>query len=311
MEVKIAVKRMTGAVFEETKIISFTFVKDAYIPYTSVTARIYAEEEDYMSVAEIFLYVGDYLVHHGLVDTLEVTETNGVKIATLASRGFTSLLCQNQIEPGMITGISINDLMDSYYELPYVTHEDNSDQSGYIYVKSNSSMWDGVVNLSYKLNKIYPYIRGTNCVRITAESDPSVFSYDESQLTESGLAYNFKRMISNFNMADISGEYGSYTLEDTVVTNRKIVRHKVFELDRQFLSDPQEALNYRDKYANRGHFRYFCRYSGYSGEDLCDMVSFGYAQNKRISRIEIIGDSTGVDTELSVYYDGFYSGGTL
>jgi hypothetical protein len=252
------------------------------------------------------LYIGDKLVHHGLIDNLEMTNSGDKRIVTLSSRGFTSLLCQNQIQPGLITGISVNDLMDSYYELPYVTHEDNSDQSNYIYIKNHSTMWDGIVNLSYKLTGIYPYISGTNCVRITEDENPPEFRYSDSQLAESGLAYNYKRMISHFNMADINGEYGTYTLEDSIVTNRKIIRHNVFELDKQFLYDPQQALEYRDKFAKRGNFRYFCRYSGYNGEDLCDKISFGYALNKRVCRIEISGDSSGITTELSVYYDGFY-----
>lgn len=302
---------MTGAEFEEAELISFTFVKDAYIPYTTLKARLHAMQEDYMSISEIFLYVGEHLVHHGLIDTLTAAVSDGRKIVTLTSRGFTSLLCQNQIAPGLVSGISINDLMDSYYQLPYVTHEDNSDQSGYIYVKDSSTMWDGVVNLAYKLNGIYPYIRGTNCVRITAEADPAVFEYEESDLTESGLGYDYVNAISHFDMADINGEYGSFTLEDSVVTNRKIERHKVFELDMQFLYDPQQALEYRSKYSRRGCFRYYCRCSGYNGEDLCDMISFGYASSKRIGRIEISGNSTGISTELSVYYDGFFNQGTL
>ena len=126
--------------------------------------------------------------------------------------------------------------MDSYYQLPYVTHEDNSDESNYIYVKNHSTMWDGVVNLSYKLTGMYPYISGTNCVRITADSDPSSFSYDDDQILATGMAYNFKRMISHFNMSDINGDYGNITLEDSFVTDKKIIRHNVFELDSRLWS---------------------------------------------------------------------------
>ena len=306
MKVKIAVKRTDGTSFEETRLISFSFVKDVYTPCTVLSARILAEEDYYASAAEIMLSVGERLIHHGLIDTLECTSTKGRNIVSLTSRGFTSLLCQNQLEPGMITGISFNDLMDSYYELPNVTNEDNSDNSGYIFVKNNSTMWDGAVNLAYKLGGMYPYIRGTNCVRITAEQNPSVFTYDESVLTESGSAVSCKRMISSFHMADISGEYGTYELEDDTITERGIIRHKYFELDRQFLYSPQDALEYRDKFAKRGSFRRFCRYCGYNGEDLCDLVSFGSVQSRRIGRIEVSGDGSGVFTELSVYNDGFY-----
>lgn len=243
MTAKIMIRRMAGAPFEETKLISFRFVKDAYTPYTSVSAQIFAEEENYMSISEILLYVGEKTVHHGLVDSLEAVETDGKKLVTLTSRGFTSLLCQNQTEPGMKTGISFNGLMDGFYALPYVTHEDNDDTSGYIYVKNNSTMWDGVVGLAYRQSGMYPYIRGTNCVRITAEENPAVFSYEDAELTASGLSYSYKRMVSNFHMADINGDYGTYELEDSIVTNRNIVRHKYFELDKQFLYNPKRLRN--------------------------------------------------------------------
>ena len=106
-------------------------------------------------------------------------------------------------------------------------------------------------------------------------------------------------------MADIEGNYGSYEFEDANVINRKIIRHKYFELDKQFLYNPEHALAYRDKLTDRAHFRYFCKYCGYNGEDLFDKVSFDYVSQRRITSIEITGSSKGIFTELGVYYDGF------
>lgn len=307
MNAKIVIKKIDGSVFEETKLLSFLFIKDAYIPYTTVSAQIYSNDSDYLSICEISMYIGNTIVHHGLVDSLELVKSSGHSIVRLSSRGFTSLLCQNQIEPGMITGISLNKLMDSYYSLPYVTHESNTDESNYIFVKNNSTMWDGIVNLSYKLCGTFPYIRETNCVRITAVNAPTNYSYESSKLINSGLAYNYKRMISNFHMADINGEYGTYELEDSDSINRKIVRHKFFELDKQFLYSPQDALVFRDKYSQRGSFRYFCQYNGYNGEDLFDNVTFENVNQKKITRIEVNGSKNGIFTELSSYRDRFLS----
>ena len=197
--------------------------------------------------------------------------------------------------------------MDDNYTLPHVTHESSSDTSGYIFVKNTSSMWDGSVNLTYKLNQTYPYIRGTNHVRITQAAQPSEFSYSDDELIESGFSHNYKRLVSHFNMADMSGEYGTYELEDEYAASKEIVRHKFFELDRQFLYDPLQALEYRRKFAERASYRRFCRYSGYNGEDLSDKVSFGIISGSRICGVKIIGNSSGVTTELSVYHDGFYS----
>lgn len=307
MNIKIRIVMTSGETAEYSQIMSFRFVKEAYTPYTSLSVSMIADNNDYgCSAAEIFMYAGDTAIHHGFIDTVEYTKSFGKNIVSITSRGFTAMLCQNQLEPGLVSGISIDKLIDGYYTLPYVTHE-NNDSSGYIYVKSNSSIWDGVVNLSYKLCGTYPYIRGTNCVRITAETNPSEFSYNQSSEIETGSSSSLKRVISDFNMSDINDSYGEFTLTDDEIVSRKIVRHKVFELDRQFLYNPQEALEYRDKYVRRGSIRKFCRYSGYNGEDLMDKVTFEDVSGARICRIEITGDSKGIFTELSVYNDGFYN----
>lgn len=311
MDAQIRLKHLSGLSLEEPELISFSFVKDAYTPYTTLRARLHGVQADYETITEIFLYVGEHLVHHGLVDKLDISDSDGMKLVTLSSRGFTSLLCQNQITPGLVSDITINDLMDSYYQLPYVTHEDNPDQSSYIYVKDSSTMWDGIANLAFKLNGIYPYIRGTNCVRTSAEQNPKAFVYDNSSIIESGMGYDYVNMISHFDMSDINGEYGEFTLSDSDVRTCMIERHRVFELDMQFLYDPQQALEYRSNYSKRGCRRYFCRYCGYNGEDLCDLVSFGNISSKRIGKIEISGNNSGIFTSLSVYYDGFFNQGTL
>lgn len=205
----------------------------------------------------------------------------------------------------MHLNLSINSLMDGFYTLPYITHEENSDSSNYIFVKKGASMWDGIVNLSYKLYNTYPYIRGTNCVRISREQNPAVFSYTDDSLIASGLSYNYKSMASHFHMSDIDGNYGSHERTDSNAVNRNLVRHKFFELDKQFLYSPQQAIEFRNKLVNKANFRYFCKYCGYNGEDLFDKVSFGKASSKYITSIEISGGGKGIFTELGVYYDRF------
>lgn len=307
MKAKLVLRSISGTELTETKLISFSFVKEAYTPYTTLSAKIQVENKSLTDVSEALLYVNEKLIHHGLIDSTELYENECGMFFSVTSRGFTSLLCQNQIEPGLISNISVNALMDSYYALPYVTHEDNSDTSGYIYVKNNSTMWDGVVNLSYKLTGVYPYIRGTNCVRITQEQAPVHFSYNEKSLIAIGTASEHKRLISHFHMSDIEGNFGTYALENTEASQSKIVRHKFFELDMQFLYNPQQALEYRNKYASRAGKRYFCRYIGYNGEDLSDTVDFGQIQAGRIGKISVKGSESGIITELSVYSDGFYT----
>ena len=304
-EAYIKIRNTDGTEFTEDKLLSFRFRKDAYLPYTSLTGKVLSDEKIFANAAEIFLYINGVSVHHGLIDQLTAETSSGICTTSFASRGFTSLLCQNQIEPGMKTGVSLNSLMDSFYVFPYVTHENNTDASNYIYVNKNSSMWDGVVNLSYKLCGKYPYIRGENCVRITPFPQPSSFSYTGQQLLSTGSAITGKRLVSHFHMADIQQQYGTYELADNDVIAQKIIRHKFFDLDMEFLSDPDEALVFRDKYTCRGWKRLFCKYSGYNGEDLSDQITFSGVTAERIAGVEVTGSSSGIITELSVYHDKF------
>lgn len=308
MNVRVVVRCSDGRVFQSLNVLSFAFRKDAYLPYTVLNARFFGTEGFVTGASEVLLYIGEHNVHHGLVDTIKLTESGGSRIISVSSRGFTSLLCQNQIEPGLVTGVSINSLMDGYYTLPYVTHEDNSDTSSYIYVKNNSSMWEAVANLGYKQSGGYPYIRGTNCVRITPVSQPAEFVYRPNELLAVGCELSGKHLISDFHMADISGNYGTFELEDQDVLDAQIVRHKFFELDMEFVRNPSDALVYRDKYAYRGHFKHFCTYSGYNGEDLSDIITFGSVSQKRITSLDIIGTHSGISTTIGIYQDKFPHG---
>lgn len=299
-----------GIAVEEENLISFSFKKDAYTPYTTLTVRAESDSASFLTASEIKFYVKGKLVHHGLIDRLTAEISGGSKIMTLISRGFTSLLCQNQIEPGLKTEVSINNLMDSFYTLPHVTHENNSDRSSYIYVKNNTSMWESVVSLSYKHCGTYPYIRGTNCVRITPIADPTAFAYENDELISTGEVLTTRRLASHFHMADINGAFGEFELVDPDVTALGIVRHKFFELDKRFLNEPSEAVAFRDKYDGRAFKQRFCVYRGYNGEDISDTISFKGVNAERIAAVEISGSRGGVTTKISVYYDKFPRGNT-
>lgn len=286
------------------KILSFSFRKDIYQSYTSFSAKFYGDIPAPENVSEILFAIDGRVIHHGLADNISVTTSVGGSLVSVSSRSFTSLLIQNQIETGLKTNISINDLMNSFYTLPYVTHEDSSEKS-YIYVKGNSNMWDGIVNLTYKIHGTYPYIRGTNYIRMTAVENPSSFEYPDSQIISRGIATAEKKLMSDFHMSNLSGDFGEFELSDNDVISHNIVRHRFFELDRQFLYSPQQALEYRSKYASRGRRKIFCTYSGYNGEDLSDLATFGTVQNGRIGSLTVSGSSSGIITEIGIYMDKF------
>lgn len=305
MRAEITVTTAGGVQYREKNILNFTFDKDIYKPYTSLNARIRADRSAYTDAAEISLILNGGIVHHGLVDSLKWEKRWGEDFLSISSRGFTSLLTQNQIEPGLKMNISFNTLMDSFYTLPYVAHENNSDNSSYIYVRPNTSMWDAAANLAYKLMGTYPYIRGANTVRISQYPNPEYFDLSSEKLIAAGSELVYSRLASDYHMADINGDYGNFDLSDPDVNRLKIVRHKYFDLDMRFLYAPQQALVYRDKYDFRGKERIFCSYCGYKGEDICDLISFGSISGERIGAISVRGSGKGIFTEISVYRDKF------
>ena len=305
MTAAIGIRSSSGALFTERNVLSFSFSKELYTPYSTLTARICTSALSYDDAAEVLLLLDGNTVHHGLIDSIKCEQKNGCRFVSISSRSFTSLLCQNQIEPGLKMNISFNMLMEDYYTLPYVTHENDSDTSSYIYVRPNTSMWDAAANLTYKRRGTYPYIRGTNTVMMSPVLSPSSFDLNGEKFISSGTEVINSRLASDYHMADIDGNYGSFDLTDSDAAPLKIVRHKYFDLDMRFLYSPQQALVYRDKYDFRGRKMIFCSYSGYHGEDLNDLVSFGSISGERIGYVSVNGSSKGVFTEVGVYRDKF------
>ena len=305
MTAVLTVKNGSGIVTAEERVLDLSFRKDVYIPYTELSARVEAETGSFDGAAEVLLSLDGSTVHHGLIDSLKWEKKGGRSLARIGSRGFTSLLCQNQIEPGLKMNISFNSLMDDYYTLPYVEHEYNSDDSSYIYVRPNTSMWDAAANLSYKLLGTYPYIKGTNRVMISPAAAQTVFDLSSMEKVSEGTELLYSRLASDYHMADMGGNYGTFDLNDPDVSAKRIVRHKYFDLDMRFLYSPQQALVYRDKFDSRGIVRRYCSYSGYCGEDLCDLVSFGSITAQPVGSVTIRGSSRGIITETGVYTDKF------
>ena len=287
-------------------VISFSFRKEAYTPYTELSAVYDGKDTDTAAVTEIKFFIDDKLVHHGTVDTLSVRKAGGAARGTLYSRGFSAMLTQNQMEPGLYTRISLDKLMNNMVAIPHVTHEPSPEESGYIYIKYGDTLWEALAALVYKQYGTYPYIRGANCVTIHQPSEPQSFTYTDRELLSVGSGISEKRLVSEFHMEDIDGAYGTYDLTDADAVARGIVRRRYFELDRQFLYAPQQAVEYRDKIACRGWMRDICTHADYAGEDLCDIVSFGSITNRRINALRITGDRKGIRTEIAVYRDRFY-----
>lgn len=298
--------RQDGTFFNTGEVYSFSFIKEAYTPYSYFSVMFDADDmpDDEWMYARFNVNYNN--ISQGVVDTLKIVEENGKKMGYVTARSYTSLLLENQLPPGMYHHLSINKLFEDYFKLETITHEDNSDES-YIFVKQGSSMWDGVVNLSYKLTGRYPYIRSENMIMISDPQAPMNLTFNDDVILSIGSELDTRRLISSFHMADIEGNYGQYDLTNQESDARDIVRNRYFDLDRRFLYDPLQGCQFRDAIANRKFKRKFFTYSGYMGEDLGDRVTFGDVENGRISAVRITGNISGIFTELSVYEDSFNS----
>ncbi len=306
MIVILKIFRQDGTFFNTGDVYRFSFIKEAYTPYSYFSAMFDADDmpDDEWLYARFNVNYNN--ISQGVVDTLKIVEENGKKMGYVTARSYTSLLLENQLPPGMYSRLSINKLFEDYFKLETITHEDNSDES-YIFVKQGSSMWDGVVNLSYKLTGRYPYIRSENVIMISDPQDPMNLTFNDDVILRIGSELDTRRLISSFHMADIEGNYGTYNLTNQEADARDIVRNRYFDLDRRFLYDPLQGCQFRDAMANRKFKRKFFTYSGYMGEDLGDRVTFGDVENGRISAVRITGNISGLFTELSVYEDSFNS----
>lgn len=300
----LKIYRQDGTFFNTGQVYNFSYVKEAYTPYSYFSVMFDADDmpDDEWMYARF--NVNYHNISQGVVDTLKIVKENGKRTGYVTARSYTSLLLENQLPPGMYSHLSINNLVDNYLGIPNITHEDNSDES-YIFVKKGSSMWDGVVNLSYKLTGRYPYIRSENMIMISNPENPMALSFNDDAILSIGSELDTRRLVSSFHMADIEGNYGKYDLTNQEAAARDIVRNRYFDLDRRFLYDPLQGCQFRDAIANRIFKRKFFTYSGYMGEDLGDLVTFGDVEDGRISAVRITGNISGIITELSVYEDSF------
>lgn len=291
-----------GSWFQTDKIIGFRCVKERYTPYTELTITAYADEL-LADVADVSLYIEGKPVHSGIMDSLTVTEGGGRRIMRISSKGFTSMLSQNELEPGLLSNINFSTLMAEKAALPNIMWQDSQETVRYIYVEEHDSQWEAIVNLSLMLNEDYPYIGSYNQVRLTAEDEPLVIVPEK--IIEVGSTGDYSKMVSHYHMKDVNDEY-SYNYTDGFAEERGIIRHKYIAYDRQFVALSHLGLQYRLNFTQRGCRSRFLTYSGYLGEELRDRVVFPDGTEAEISAIEICGNAKkGVFTKVYCYYDRY------
>lgn len=274
----------------------FRLVKDVYVPYVYFEGKFISSYDEIGEINRIEFWDSSKLLHQGLVDSIEITRSSGRRTISVKSKGFTSLLCQNQPEPGMMTDATVDKLLALYPEIPYITSDD-SGSVNYIFIKDGSTVWDSICNLAFRQNRIYPYIMGTNTVKITPRKYGNSNILPENYFISSGIRHDFTKLISHIHMQDVDGNYNIYNKDNSAAVSRNIVRHKQIPLDRQFLYDPDSAPDYKLDFSMRGMIYNYMRFRGMYELELFDRVRSGEHIVNTIHRIDVIFDGSIAVTE--------------
>ena len=294
-----------GATVTEAACIGFRFVKERYTPYTLLTAAFLCDTPILEAPAAAQFSLDGVLLHHGSIDTLETKQSGGKTWLRLVSHGFSAQLLRNEMAAGTLTNVTLQSLM-AHYAVPNVTYEAGIDTTNYVWIKEGSSQWEAICSYAYKYNQGHPYIRGTNTVQVTIPASPPAVTIPASRLIAQGVSYDYSRILSTIHMADAQGNPDAYSLTNPAAAPRGIVRHRQIPLELQYAYNPADSLVSKVAYSMRGHCAYSGTYEGYEGEDLEDLITLGtHVTAKRISRLEVRGGSSGITTQVGVYFDSF------
>ena len=277
MTLKLVLKTPNNRIILSDRIASFVLEKEAYTPYSQLRIVVYGalEPELYAQVYRVQLLLDETELHLGTVEQCQTTRQQGSVYIQIVSRGLTAMLLQNQLTPGLHSGMSLDRLMTGFYSFPQeITWERSTDASNYLYVKENTSMWDGLANLSYKLYERYPFIRGANEIRMHLPDTYQHYVAKDNSLLAAGTATDQSLLYSDFYMADVDGTYEKFHEAEPEAAARGIVRTKQLALDRQYLYDPQQALVFRRKFAGRRLVRRFVDVIGPVGLSLGNKSCF-------------------------------------
>lgn len=296
--------------------IYFRYVKELYTPYVIFEGKCITDQLiDASGIKRIEFCYWNNMIYRGLVDSIDVCRKDGQYIISVKSKSFTSLLCQNQPEPGLMAAADLSGVIETYPDIPYVTCE-NSSVENYIFIKDGSSIWDAVCNLGYKQTGMHPYIEASDIVRITKRAYRNWNFYRQNTVIASGTSYDFTHLISHIHMQDINDSYDVYSQSAPEALSRDIIRHKQIPLDRQFLNNPYSALDYKLKFGARGLKCNYITYIGFDVEDLFDKFSYIITNEKNeivqtmfdgkdIHKIETVFNGVNVMTTLGSYEDRF------
>ena len=306
MQIRCECTAADGSIRMLTDCLQFLLVRDRYLPNASLRIRT-ALPAVMEEPVRIRLFLDDLAVHDGSVQTWTCERKNGLLLAFIESQSFAAALMKNQLVPGLYTGVTLASLLETYH-LPHITCEEVP-SINYIVVRDNTAMWDSIVAYNYKLCHGYPFVRLPNLLCMMPRQDEDEIILPENAILTETTGGSTAEMISRVDMADETGEYGSFTRSNPEALQRGITRVRQILLDRQYLYNPYDALQFRIDVSNRRIRSQTVRYAGYCGEDLEDPAACSFVRG-RVSRIVITGDRSGVTTEDTFYFDPFCNSGS-
>ncbi|MBD5142830.1 MAG: hypothetical protein HDT22_04365 [Ruminococcus sp.] len=294
------------AYVQYAKCIAFRLEREAYTPYDEITATFIADENLENNISRIGIFLDNIRIFLGLVDSIQVYDKNNIRFLKIHSKSFTSLLTQNELSSGLHSNLTIQKLIEDYYYFPYITY-DNLSETGYIFVKSGNTMWDGIVSFAYKITGRYPYVK-QNHICLFQSQDGFSTEFTKNQVLEYGSTQDYSKLISHYHMSDILDNANAYQQENAIAISAEITRHKQIDFDNSFRHAPEMALTFRNLYSRRGCQAKYLVYDGFGNEQIGHKISFqDFLQNQTVCRICTTFGTQGFRTKLWCYQDGFYN----
>ena len=290
-----------GTGYTLTKCLRFSLLRERYQPFSVLQAQFAAAAPDAPVPQHVSFQLGGQTVHAGLVQKAELRQTEGITVLNVTAKGDGVALLHSQLDPGNYYNATLQSLL-SAYTLPGVTWDQTADTVNYIVVDERQPLWEAVIAYAYKLRQGFPYVRVPNLVCVAPQAGQTAVTLPADAVLAAGTSLNTADLISRIDMADLDGQYGTFTLTNSEAVRRGIISVQNMRFDRQFLYAPPDAMQYRISRSSRRMTAKTVRYAGYCGEDIEDLIACGTLSG-RVSRIRITGGADGIVTEDTLYYD--------
>lgn len=306
MECYIEIGFIDGSVESFYDIISFSFERERYTPYTYLTASLIAKT-DPASAVWVKLYCDGSLLHHGTADSLEFSAERGRSVLRLRSYSFTKQLGQNYSEPGMIVQPTLYDIFKRC-GVWLADYEEDTRAVNYVYINERTTGWDAICIYAMKAYGTNPYIYSTNTVRCTYAPDRRYLVYSGGDIVSVTSGVQLANVYSEVNITGLSGDV-EYTVSNPFAAERNITRRKFYPYDREWVYDLNDEAKFYMNYSNRGRLYKGFVYKGFRGEQLLDRVTMTCddlsISGLDIGGVRVSGSSKGIFTEVRCYIDSY------